>query len=217
MMHLLDGVEGREGCWLASIPPHQVAKLAKPLMARGTTSVLLVSTPHFDGDRHQLRFGADDVAVLNLGTTARTFVVDAVSSDDAASKQQATDQEAGQLGPGDREFVHLTETELRGEAKEAAIDLIREVRRRWPGDLKRGERNNFSNTPDNFWYVIVQPRVQALSITIRGVPSRFQSNLLDLRVDRPGYTRFTIKSSDEIPEALRLIEQSKRKVTHKLI
>jgi hypothetical protein len=105
----------------------------------------------------------------------------------------------------------LVESELNGEVQETAIDLLREVRKVWPGDLKRGERNNFSNTPDNFWYVIVQPRAKALSVTIRGAPERFESKTLELKVDRPGYTRFSIKRPEEIPEALRLIGESKRK------
>jgi len=104
------------------------------------------------------------------------------------------------------------QTELKGEAQEAAVVLIRGVRHKWAGDLKRGERNNFSNTPDNCWYVIVQPRVQALSITVRGRPERFQSSILELRPDRLGYTRFTVTTPDQVPEAVRLIEQSKRKV-----
>lgn len=213
MKFLLDDVvAGLNGCWLALVPPHQLAKLSQPLMTRGTTSVLLVSSPIFDHDHRQLRIDADDVSLLNLGTTPRTFVVDTVMSAETLVRSEAASEEPeAQFGPGDREFLDLVERELRGEAKKAAEDLIREIRRRWPGDLKRGERNNFSNTPDNFWYVIVQPRTQALSITVRGAPNRFQSELLKLKADRPGYTRFVVLGPREIPEALRLIEQSKRK------
>jgi hypothetical protein len=205
-------VSGLNGCWLALAPPHQIAKLSPALASRGTTSVVLVSSPNFDEDLHQLRVDADQLTVLNLGTTPRTFVIDTIVGAEALNRIDTPLSDATeQLGPGDKEFLSLVERELQGEAQEAAVDLIREVRQRWPGDLKRGERNNFSNTPDNFWYVIVRPRVQALSITVRGAPSRFQSETLELRVDRPGYTRFTIKSPDEISEAMRLIERSKKK------
>jgi hypothetical protein len=97
------------------------------------------------------------------------------------------------------------ERELRGEAQEVAVDLLRELRRRSAGDLKRGLKNNFSNTLDNFWYVIVQPREQALSITVRGKPEMFRPSPLELRVDRPGYTRFKLQTVDQLPEALRII------------
>ena len=52
------------------------------------------------------------------------------------------------------------------------------------GDLKRGGRNNFSNTPDNYWYVIVQPRVQSLSVTVRGPLNRFGTSTLDLKLEQ---------------------------------
>ncbi len=206
-----DVVAGPDGCWLASVPPHQLAKLNAPLTTRGIASVLLAEAL-FDPNKKQLSLDAESVVVLNLGTTTRTFVIDSALHPDAG-QASSNESEASliELGRGDREFLGLVERELRGEAQEAAVDLLREVRQRWPGDLHRGERNNFSNTPDNFWYAIVQPRVQALSITIRGAPNRFHSESLELRVDRPGYTRFTVRSPDDVPEALRLIGQSKRR------
>jgi len=152
---------------------------------------------------------AGSVAVLNVGTTPSAIVIDGTL---AAEAKDAESSDPRDLGPGDMEFLNLAETELKGEAQEAAVDLIRAVRHKWAGDLKRGERNKFSNTPDNFWYVIVQPRVQALSVTVRGRPERFQSSILKLRPDRPGYTRFTVTTPDQVLEAVRLIEQSKRKL-----
>ena len=57
----------------------------------------------------------------------------------------------------------------------------------------------------------VQPQVQALSITVRGPPDRFADARLELKVDRPGYTRFKLQRSEDMPEALKIIGQSKRK------
>jgi hypothetical protein len=151
----------------------------------------------------------DNLSVLSIGTSPSIVVVDTVVSAEALNCSEKLGSE--NYGPGDREFLALAEGELQGDAQETAVDLIREIRKKWPGDLKRGERNNFSNTPDNFWYVIVQPRVQGLSITIRGAVDRFSSNVLDLRTDRPGYTRFSLKRPDDLQEALRLIGESKQK------
>jgi hypothetical protein len=204
-------VAGLNGSWLTLVPPHQVAMLGEPRFTRGSTSVLLASSPEFDSTSRHLSVDADWVVVLNLGTTPRTFVIDTVIGSEALAEGEGGSAQSDQLGPGDREFLSLVERELQGEAQEAAVDLIRAVRRKWPGDLKRGERNNFSNSPDNFWYVIVQPRVQALSITLRGAPDRFKSTTLELKVDRPGYTRFSLKNPDRVDEAIRLIEQSKRR------
>jgi hypothetical protein len=109
---------------------------------------------------------------MNVGTSATTVVIDVGIAAPTEGLEPTASNEIGELGRGDHEFCLLAEQLLTGEAQEAAIDLIRGVRQRWPGDLKRGKRNNFSNTPDNFWYVIIQPRVMALSVTIRGKPEQ---------------------------------------------
>ena len=90
--------------------------------------------------------------------------------------------------------------------------ILREVRHRNPGDLSRGKRHNFSNTPDNFWYVIVQPTSQSLSITVRGKPDQFRPTSLEVKDDRPGYTRFKLRDPAEIDAALAIIGASKRKL-----
>jgi hypothetical protein len=194
------------GVWLTSVPPHQLAKMEPTKVARGSRSVLLATSPTAEGA--SLVLDADGLSVLNLGTTPVTLVIDAGYGARIAEEQPL---ERGDLGPGDREYMSLVERELSGEAQEVAVDLLREIRLESPGDLKRGERNNFSNTPDNFWYVIVQPRVQALSITVRGAPERFRPSSLELRIDRPGYTRFQLHEGSELAEALRIIRLSKRK------
>jgi hypothetical protein len=210
MKIVLDGaVEGVNGVWLTHAPPHQLTMIGEPKSARGRSSILLVSSPIFDRERGQLILDADWIVVLNLGNSSRTIVIDTIITAETLSEGAETLSEIVSEGPGDREFRLLAEQELHGLAQEAAIDLIREVRRRWPGDLKRGERNNFSNTPDNFWYVIIQPRVQAVSVTIRGRPESFESSVFKLVTDRPGFTRFVVRAPEEVGEAVRLIERSK--------
>jgi hypothetical protein len=146
--------------------------------------------------------------VANLGTSARTIVVNADAMDEGTN---VTNGQADHLGPGDREFLRLVEAALAGEAREAAGKLLQAVRAQDAGDLKRGGRNNFSNTPDNYWYVIAQPLVQSLSVTVRGPLNRFGTSTLDLKLDRPGYTRFGLRELSELPEALRIIGLAKRR------
>jgi hypothetical protein len=194
------------GVWLTGTPPHQIHRLGQPKAAQGRRSVLLASSLSFDAGQRSLVLDADALVVLNVGTTPSTIIVDATGAGDLASGRNSDLADIPlELGPGDHEFLSMVERELRGEAQEVAVDLIREVRKRSAGDLKRGQRNNFSNTPDNFWYVIVQPREQALSITVRGKPEIFHPSSLDLRVDRPGYTRFKLQNVGELQEALRII------------
>ena len=203
-----------DGVWITTAPPRQLGMFGPPKTTRGRRSVLLASTPTFDPSRGQLLLDADEVSVLNVGTTASVVVIDTGASSDAPQTEVREGQPAHQHGPGDREFLSIIERELHGDALVAAKDLFLLVRQLYPGDLKRGKLMNFSNTPDNFWYVIVQPQVQALSITVRGNPERFQPSTLQLKPDRPGYTRFKLQASKDTPEVLRIIGKSKRKDTH---
>ncbi|MBA1157934.1 hypothetical protein [Microvirga mediterraneensis] len=210
MMMLIDGVVplGKD-VWSGSAPPHILTMLGQAKVTAGTRSVLLVEALRFDEADKSLRFDASQATVLNLGTTDDIIVL---SNSPAAKLAAVRSQSAtGTYGPGDQEFLSLVRSELMGEAKEAAEQILRAVRSRYPGDLEKGLRLNFKNTPDNFWYVIVQPRVQSLSITVRGVPQRFLPSSLDLKLDRPGYTRFAVRTPDEVAEALRIIEGSRRK------
>jgi len=94
---------------------------------------------------------------------------------------------------------------------EVAKALLAGVRRRSSGDLKRGKSRNFSETPDNFWYVIVQPRIQQLSITVRGPIEHF-SDMAKLPVkDDRGNTLFKVTSSDDVSAALEIIFHALRK------
>ena len=209
-----DTSEVAKGVWLTHAAPHELLMLSGTKMPPvGNRSIVMASAVRFDTSSRQLVLDSGKLMLLNLGRTTSTLIVEKeIDPEVADGKPSATtEQHASELGPGDTEFMLLSEDLLKGEAQEAAVDLIRGVRQRWPGDLKKGERNNFSNTPDNYWYVIVQPRVQSLSITIRGEPKRFNSSMLELRVDRPGYTRFSLNNPDHVNEAIRLIGLSKRK------
>lgn len=198
--------------WLARLAPHEVKLMGAPKTTQGNRSVVLVEGAKFDDDDGFLQVDASTVQVLNLGTSLDTVFIGSTSLNAGTSAADGdTPLAEGSSGPGDKEYLRLVEKELRGEAQNAATAILREVRTRYPGDLQRGKRSNFKNTPDNFWYVIVQPRAQSLSITVRGRPERFESEVLEIKQDRPGYTRFIIKEMSEVPEALRIIEHSKRK------
>lgn len=201
------------GVWLAPVPPHEVQLLGQPKTTLGPQSVLLAEAAIYDSTNDTLTCEAGGMIPLNLGTGPNTIIVSCQDPGRGASDD--TGKPAGQpshgFGVGDRAYLQLVESELDGNAREAAVQILQEVRSRYPGDLQRGQSRNFKNTPDNFWYVIVQPRAQNLSITVRGVPSRFNSSKLTLKADRPGYTRFALSHPSEVAEALKIIEQSKRK------
>lgn len=202
------------GVWNLRLMPTEIHRLGGTRSSLGSRSVLLIESPTYDEQSREFCFDAGNVRVLNLGTSSDTVVI-AASEDTLAipdnSAAIAEPQEEPAYGTGDREFLRLVDGRLSGPACEAAKELLRRVRREEAGDLERGKRLNFKNTPDNFWYVIVQPTVQALSVTVRGEPRNFEPSPLALKSDRPGYTRFKVDHPDQVEDALRIVWRSRRR------
>ncbi len=198
------------GIWLLDLAPHQVQLLGECRDSRGQRSILMVDDPEFDSDKGELEFDADRAWPINIGVSSEAVAI-AVRREQVSVGQTLSDDNRLSYGPGDQEFLRNTNL-LDTAPKTAARKLLDGVRSRSPGDLQRGKRRNFKNTPDNFWYVIVQPQAQALSITVRGRPARFGRSNLELKDDRPGYTRFQLRSVNDVDEALRLIFESRRKI-----
>lgn len=212
-MLLEEAVELSDGVWSAKVSPHEVPIFGQPKATIGGRSVLLTENATFIAATRCLQVDGGSVSVLNQGTTPETLVVEAKASDGTLLVTTEKGQIArfDRFGPGDREFLGMVGRELQGHPREAAERILQEVRARYPGDLQRGQRSNFKNTPDNFWYVIVQPRAQSLSITVRGARDRFKPSKLELKDDRPGYTRFSLKHPSEVANAVQIIERSKRR------
>lgn len=207
---MIDGAQPLgEDVWSGSASPNLLKMLGTPRYELAGRSVLLVDGPQFDGAASLLRFDAGKATVLNLGTTDNLIVLGWKADEE---RPRAPSVANPSTPTGDSEYLGVVRRELRGPARQAAEQILAEVRKRYPGDLQRGQRLNFKDTPDNFWYVVVQPRVQSLSITVRGAPSRFEASGLELKMDRPGYTRFALKSPNQLVDAVNVIEASKRKV-----
>jgi len=203
------------GVWNLRLMPAEIQRLGVTRSSYGARSVLLVESPTYDELSREFQFDGSKVRVLNLGTSSDTVVIAAsdsasdVPSDGApvTSKPKV----ARTYGAGDQEFLTLIERRLRGPPEQAAKQLLQRIRDEEAGDLQRGKRLNFKNTPDNFWYVVVQPTVQALSVTVRGEPSGFLPSRLTLKSDRPGYTRFKVDRPDQVDDALQIIWKSRRR------
>jgi len=115
-----------------------------------------------------------------------------------------------QYGPGDRQFLHTLE-ELPDNVKQAGAQILASVRHHFPGDLHPRPGRRFQETPDNFWFVTVQPRDRSLSITVRGLPDRFKVSRLRIVADRSPYSRFKVKGLDDVSEAVTVILSAVRK------
>ena len=204
--------EIKVGIWEFDVPPHQVRHFGNASHAIGPKSVLLFSSYDYDADNHQLHFDLDDVSPINVGTTSTAIGMAIASSEEGGGEAHNTDAHDPMFfGPGDREFLHLAKSELSAETAQVAEQLLLGVRQKSAGDLKRGKSRNFSETPDNFWYVILQPRIDEISITVRGAVSHFEPVArLGIKDDR-GNTRFKVKSKDDLPAALQIIFHAIRK------
>lgn len=202
-----------KGLWSFEMPPHQVRLFAETSHSVGARSIILLKSSSFDPTRGALQFDADDVLSLNIGTTSETIAVAASAGAEGERAPNGTPAQPKGLtyGPGDRQFLQMTQSELPKPMQVAAAALLAGVRQRSSGDLKRGLSRNFSETPDNFWYVIVQPRVAQLSITVRGDLAHFRGMAkLPIKDDR-GNTLFKVTSEEDVPAALDIIFHAKRK------
>ena len=214
MVVVEEAQELTEGVWVGSLPPHEVQRIDNPQLVKGPSSVLFVGEGNYDKNNKSLSFDIAEAKVANEGTSHRTIVI-SLSEVMSDFKPHSLDDSIikasrARLSLGDQEFLDELEL-LPHSAKHAGEKILKTIRMKSPGQMQRGTRRNFKNTPDNFWYVIVQPQKGNLSITVRGLPETFKPSSLDLKNDRPGYTRFYVNGPNDVKEALRIIFASKKR------
>jgi hypothetical protein len=183
---------------------------AQNVNSQGEKSVIILSGFEYDPDRSTMTFRLADAKALNVGTTEATILISGNAEPLAVTGNESPRTPSGTRAPGDLEFLSLVERECKGLLKVAEA-LLDGVRSRSAGELKRGKSRNFSEAPDNFWYVIVQNRIEELSITVRGPVGHFDGlTKLDVKDDR-GNTRFKVRSLSDVNDALKLIFHARRK------
>lgn len=199
-----------DGIFAFSMPPHRVRSFGTSAPASGPRSVLLIGGCQYDEARKRLEFDLEETTALNVGTSTQVI---AISTSVGFAAPEATDEQKAlqRHGPGDQQFLRMARAELSSDVASAAEMVLSGVREKSPGDLKKGQSRNFSETPDNFWYVIIQPRINQLSLTVRGPVNLFEGvTHLEVKDDR-GNTRFKVCSIDDVPAALALIGRAVRK------
>jgi hypothetical protein len=198
------------GIYVLEMPPHQVRSFGSTAQSYGSRSILQLRDCEYDEDSKELTFELSGVMALNVGTTTEAIAVDSK----VRSATHGTNDSIGpsqDRGPGDRQFLELARSELTDKMGIVAQSILDGVRNKFAGDLKKGKSRNFSETPDNFWYVIVQPRIDELSFTVRGPVDHFKGlTSLEVKDDR-GNTRFKVRSENDVPAALKLISRAIRK------
>jgi hypothetical protein len=149
--------------------------------------------------------------VLNIGTSSRAiFVLDPESEAAAGVSEPSLPPPEG--APGDQAFLQASLGDPRLYVlRPLAEELLSRVRQQFPGELEHLGRR-YVESPDRFWTVAYQPRVKDLKLTVRGVPEHFVvPDGIELKEDRPGYSTFKISRLDQIPGALSILGQARKK------
>ena len=197
------------GIWRASIKPSLMRMLGPSANSTGGLNVLLVSeTPTYDPPGKTLSFPADSARVLNIGSSAAAVVLyDAEelpmdSADPVVLDRAVTSQHRG----SDERFLSTVPASMRSLAN----SFIAAVRVQVVGELVlREPSGRFVETPNNFWTVKVQPRVQNFRITLRGKPGSFSPpSTFHLKDDRPGYSNFVLSDAQQIADAVQAIREA---------
>lgn len=102
-------------------------------------------------------------------------------------------------------------SQLPNRVRDAGIEILKGVRANFPGQLRAVSARRFQETPDNFWFVTIQPRDRSLVITVRGLPDRFGSRKLDIIADRSPYSRFKVRGPSDVAEAVDVILHALRR------
>jgi hypothetical protein len=195
------------GVWEVELAPSDVRRLGESGKSIGAISVIALDTsPAAEAGR--ISFDAKTATVLNVGSTSRALIVDGYKAPSLIDRIRLKNEVP--ISAGDQQFLDSLEI-LPEPVRDAGKSLLREVRSHFPGDLKRVAAMRFQETPDNFWFVTVQPRVESILITVRGLPERFKPSILAIMLDRRPYSRFKVRSIKDVPEATRIIRSAIRK------
>ncbi|MGY3412469.1 hypothetical protein ACVWZV_008582 [Bradyrhizobium sp. GM5.1] len=185
--------------------------------SKGARSVLLIANPSFNSSTAQLEFERTDVTVLNLGTSEDTVVVKSAGGSSATAANKTENPAIPHvptfhipLAPGDEAFLRKVQQEMPKNMAAAAERLLIGVRKHHPGNLKEGDRRRFTETPDNFWMILVQPRKQNFYISVRGAPKWHTAKQFNITSGRnPNYSAFYLSDEAHVQEALDIVLRAK--------
>jgi hypothetical protein len=203
-IHLADG-----RIWMANVDPRNFRYLGTCQNSLGDISVALVVNPTYVESQKRLEFEPSSALVLNVGKSKKTVIIGMGHEDENSS---TVDIHQAIAKPGDAKFLAELKERAPGLAS-LGERLLSEVRRDNPSnDLNSKESGKYVEGPDNYWTVKIQPRDQSLSITVRGRPQDFEAHSnIEIKGDRPGYSRFKIYNEKQLNAGIQIIKQAKRK------
>jgi len=203
---------GAKGIWTAEIDPQRLIKLANPVRQGGRLSVVMVNHPSYQESESSLQFDLDSAFLLNLGNTSVTIILDSGESDTALPEIEPI------LGlqsnpPGDRRYIKELD-KLPDTQRRVGIELLRQIRAKYVGELKLKESGRFVESPDNFWTIKIQPHRNNLCIIVYGCAEEHMKfkkyKSFELKNDRSPFSIFRIHELHQIPEAVEVVLEAKR-------
>jgi len=196
-----------EGVWKAKISPQELQGLGRPLASTGNRTVLgVVSESWRQG---MLFFSPSNVVILNLGASEDALIVGLGE----VSSLPAPDEDgsgADFIVTGDDGFRAACTGLFSSEMAGIAGDLLTGLRRLHPGKLVPVQNRKWVNAPANFVAFTIQHRDQSLAVSVRGEPDKHIDSPLNLKRDRPGYSRFKVQGPEDIDRALLVIARAAR-------
>ena len=204
------------GVWSAPLTPSEVQMFARAKSAgMGQVSVLGVLEPEFDDVAGTLSIDSRQTYVLNVGKSDRTLIVDLGATPTTSAKESTIGMmsQPGDNSPdgrGDNMFIASCRHHLEPHLVSMAERLLSEIRSQYPGELHEGKARKWVNHPENFLAITIQNRDQSFAIYVKGKPDTFSAPTLDIKPDRPGYSRFKLKEERQLDDAVSAILASAR-------
>lgn len=204
---LPDAVKIDDGVWKVKLNPSEASVFGKPVQHNSAVSVLLLSeSPIDDESSGSLSFKLNTAKLLSSGNTLTTLVIDGASKDQKGAG-------SGTEVPisGDEHFI----SSLPPKLKELGLNLLTEIRNDNPNGQLVFHPNSgkYVESPDNYWTVRIQPRDESLRVTVYGLPHSFDADggIIVLKKDMSSYSAFKVSVKQQLPEALSIIRQARKK------
>src|SRR5262245_6931572 len=214
-----DAREMGPAIWTANVAPAEVRRLGGAA-ARAGRSVVAVNGAEFDRSSHRLYVDPSKASVLTIGSSEEVVFID-VGADGIAwdaerdripldknltdELAKAAQYQRSRPRFGDQEFLRECGRLLGEKFGGMARSLLGELRRHHPGHLYEGLARKWVNDPENFVAITIQPRDRSLAIHVKGNPSDFDAPSLEIKDDRPSYSRFKLGHPDQLNDAIQVV------------
>jgi hypothetical protein len=198
---VIEASEVAEGVWQADLCPESLRVLGVQTNEDDKRTIIGVIQPNWNDGR--LEFGHSASKVLNQGSSNSVLFVDI-----ALPRRCSEDINAPDHGRGDESFLLACDQYLSEDVADVGRALVQKVREFSPGVLNAGQGRKWVNSPYNFVAFTVQNRDNSIAITVRGEPDRHHNTPLQLKRDRPGYSRFKVSSISEVAPAAFVVRRA---------